>query len=81
MGMGKPVVASRIGDIPLILGDDGYLVEPGDPKEIAKTLKYIYGNPSEAAEKAKALRRKAEENYGWDRISKTLLKAYRGGRE
>ena len=42
MAAGKPVVASRVGGIPEILGDDyPYLVEPGDPVKLAAALVQI----------------------------------------
>ncbi len=36
MAMGKPILSTKVGDIPQILGDTGYLVEPDSPEEIAE---------------------------------------------
>ena len=39
MALGKPIVASRVGGLPEILdGADAVLVEPGDPKALAKAI-------------------------------------------
>jgi len=45
--MAKPVVGSRLGGIEEVVidGETGILVEPGDPKALAKGLALILGNP------------------------------------
>lgn len=50
MAMAKPVLASRVGDIPTILGDTGYLVDPGEPKQIATQISQIFSDPQTAAQ-------------------------------
>ncbi len=42
MAMAKPILATKVGDIPDILGDTGFLVEPDSPQEIATTIDYIF---------------------------------------
>ena len=42
MAMAKPILATRVGDIPRILGDTGFLVEPSSPKQIATTIEEIF---------------------------------------
>lgn len=54
MAMAKPIVTTRISDIPEVLGENGYLVEPGNPEELALTLQHILDHPQEA--KARGLR-------------------------
>ena len=40
LGCGVPVVATRVGEIDLIVepGTNGYIVEPGDPAELATAI-------------------------------------------
>ncbi|HHQ45018.1 MAG TPA: glycosyltransferase [Candidatus Altiarchaeales archaeon] len=78
MGLGKPIVASSVGDLPKILGGTGYLVAPGDPKALAKAFRKIHENPEDAGHKASLARKRAEDEYGWKSISKNLLNAYGG---
>jgi glycosyltransferase involved in cell wall biosynthesis len=42
MAMAKPVLASRVGDIPDILGETGFLVDPGSPEQIAERINQIF---------------------------------------
>ncbi|MGB3266746.1 MAG: glycosyltransferase family 4 protein [Microcoleus sp.] len=44
MAMAKPVLSTRVGDIPAILGGTGYLVEPSSPGQISQKIKWIFQN-------------------------------------
>jgi glycogen(starch) synthase len=50
MALGKPVVAARSGGIVDMVEDGrtGYLVEPGDPAELAAAVGHVVGNPRHA---------------------------------
>ncbi len=47
MMAGRCVIATRVGGIPEILtdGDNGLLVNPGDPEELARALLTVFNNP------------------------------------
>ena len=42
MAMAKPILSTYVGDIPEILGDTGYLVDPEAPEQIAQKIKLIF---------------------------------------
>ncbi|MBW4418932.1 MAG: glycosyltransferase family 4 protein [Myxacorys californica WJT36-NPBG1] len=42
MAMAKPILASRVGDIPEILGNTGFLVNPGSPEHIVERINEIF---------------------------------------
>ncbi|NDJ17226.1 glycosyltransferase family 4 protein [Myxacorys almedinensis] len=44
MAMAKPILASRVGDIPEILENTGFLVDAGSPEQIAETINQIFGD-------------------------------------
>ena len=44
MAMAKPVLSTRVGDIPAILGGTGYLVEPSSPAQISQKIQWIFEN-------------------------------------
>ncbi|MBE9164100.1 MULTISPECIES: glycosyltransferase family 4 protein [Microcoleaceae] len=44
MAMAKPVLSTRVGDIPAILGGTGYLVEPSSPAQISQKIQWIFQN-------------------------------------
>ncbi len=58
MAMAKPVIASRVGDLPEMLGTDerGWLIEPDDAAGLASALRSIADNPVDAARRGTAAR-------------------------
>ncbi|MFP6637351.1 MAG: glycosyltransferase family 4 protein [Nitrospinaceae bacterium] len=63
MAMAIPVITTNVSDIPEILGENGYLVEPGKPEELARTLKYVLDHPKEAKEKGLQARQRCIELF------------------
>jgi glycosyltransferase involved in cell wall biosynthesis len=51
MASGTPVVATRVGGIPELVqhGENGWLVEPDDPEELAEAILAVLGDPDLAA--------------------------------
>jgi glycosyltransferase involved in cell wall biosynthesis len=49
MAAGVPVVASRIGALPELLGDEDALVAPGDPGALAAAARARFGDAEAAA--------------------------------
>ena len=78
MSAGIPVIAS---DLPLwkkIIGDAqcGLLVDPLQPKAIAKAIDWLLDHPKEAEQMGKNGRKAVVEQYNWEIESKTLLNLY-----
>jgi glycosyltransferase involved in cell wall biosynthesis len=63
MAMAKPVLATRVGDIPEILGGTGYLVEPSCPNQIAEKIQWMFQYLEEAQEQGKRARERCVESY------------------
>ncbi|MEL6462113.1 MAG: glycosyltransferase family 4 protein [Cyanobacteria bacterium J06621_15] len=75
MAMGKPVLSTKVGDIPDILGDTGYLVEPDSPNEIAEQIKLIFDNLESAKKKGKKARERCVEKYSVEAMKPILESA------
>ena len=41
MSMAKPIIATRVSDIPEVLEDCGYLVDPSEPSQLADGIQYF----------------------------------------
>lgn len=65
MASGLPVVASRIGGLPDVVGDAGILIPAGDPVALAGELRGLIDDPAERARRAAASRAQAVA-HGWD---------------
>jgi glycosyltransferase involved in cell wall biosynthesis len=62
MAMAKPILSTRVGDIPHILGDTGYLVDPESPAQLAAQIQQIFAYPETAAAQGKRARQRCIEH-------------------
>jgi glycosyltransferase involved in cell wall biosynthesis len=78
MASGLPIIATRIGGLPEIIenGNNGFLVQPKNPKEIAEKLKLLLYN-RELVEKMSQNNKKKAMNYSWEKIVYQLEEIYR----
>lgn len=67
MAMGKPIIASRLGQIAdvLIDGRTGVMVDPGDARQLADAIVRLSMHPALAADLGAAARRVALERHTW----------------
>lgn len=72
MSMAKPFLTTRVGDIPEIIGETGFLVEPGSASQLADKISWILDHPDEAKAKAVLARKRCKEFYSLDRASSDL---------
>ncbi|WP_430647047.1 glycosyltransferase family 4 protein [Agromyces sp. GXS1127] len=75
MASGLPVVASRIGGLPDVVGDAGILVPPNDPDALAEALRALIDDPLERARRAEASRARAlarDWNWAWANLRGVL---------
>ncbi len=63
MAMAKPILATRVGDIPEIISDTGYLVDPNSPQQIAAEIKLIFADLEAANERGRKARERCIEKY------------------
>ncbi len=72
MAMAKPIITTPISDIPEVMGGHGYLVEPGNPEQLAKTIINIFANLEEAQRKGQNARKRCQELYDLKVMEKEL---------
>ncbi|MCK5548837.1 MAG: glycosyltransferase family 4 protein, partial [Thermoplasmata archaeon] len=76
MACGTPVIATGVGGIPEVLGDDGVLVKPGSAEAIAKAVLKLAGDKKGYQKLARRSRQRVEENFSWDSVVKRLSSLY-----
>ena len=80
MGVGRPVIASRIGGLPYTVSDrtTGLLFEPGNAGDLAAKLAQLLDDPALRERMGQAGRRKFEDEFSWpiliERQYKQILK-------
>jgi len=73
IAMAKPIIATNVSDIPEILDGCGWIVEPENPKQLAKTIKYVFDHPVEAKERGKKARQKCKREYSLEIMENKLI--------
>lgn len=75
--LGRPLVGSRVGGIPELIGpDNGALVEPGDPAELARELTRLLGDPELLRDLGQASAKRSAA-YGVEEFLDAVLVHYR----
>jgi glycosyltransferase involved in cell wall biosynthesis len=77
MAAGKPVVATRVGDLPQVVLDGmGVLVPPGNPDQLADALRLVIADPRCGASYGSAAREHVLKEYSASRWADRLLALY-----
>ncbi|MGI8331031.1 glycosyltransferase family 4 protein [Actinomadura scrupuli] len=77
MASGTPLVASRAGALPEVVGDAAVLVEPGDVEELAATLRRLHDSPAERARIGEAGYQRVQERFTWRAVAIATVEHYR----
>ncbi|MEJ2863539.1 glycosyltransferase [Actinomycetospora flava] len=78
MACGRPVVAAAVGGLAdtVVDGVTGHHVPAGDPGAVAAALDALRADPRRARRLGRAGRRRAETEYGWDRVAGSHERVY-----
>ena len=79
MASGTPIVASRAGALPEVLGTDGgcaRLVPPGDAAELTRVVGELLDSPDELKRMGAAGRRRAVEVFSWESVAAQTVRVY-----
>ena len=74
-----PVITTRAGALPEIVGQDGdtgILVPPADPDALAVAVKRLLGDESLRRKMGEAGRKRVERNFSWEQAAKKTLEVY-----
>jgi glycosyltransferase involved in cell wall biosynthesis len=79
MASGTPIVASRAGALPEVLGADGAcarLVPPGNVEELTRVVGELLDSPDELKRLGSAGRRRAVEVFSWESVAAQTVRVY-----
>ncbi|MDH2427718.1 glycosyltransferase family 4 protein [Sphaerisporangium sp. TRM90804] len=77
MASATPLVASRTGALPEVVGDAAVQVTPGDAEELAGVLRRLHDSPEERERVGRAGYDRAMERYTWRVVAMRTVEAYR----
>jgi glycosyltransferase involved in cell wall biosynthesis len=72
MAMAKPIVASVVSDLPIVLQNCASLVAPGDVSTLAKAIRHLLLNPDEAKALGDQARERCLKNYSMQHVADAL---------
>lgn len=75
MAMGVPVIGSRVGGVPDLItdGQDGLLIQPSCPSEIASAIAKVAHEPAFAERMAQRARTTVEQRFGSERSAQAVI--------
>ena len=76
LASGTPLVASRAGALPEVVGDAAVLVEPGDPEELAAALRELLDDGARRAELAARGLARVRERFAWPAVATATVGLY-----
>jgi glycosyltransferase involved in cell wall biosynthesis len=76
MASGTPLVASRTGALPEVVGDAAILVEPGDVEELAGLLGRLHDSPEERERVGAAGYARVQERFTWSAVARAAVGHY-----
>ncbi len=79
MACATPLIVSRAGAIPEVVGEDGYaaeLVTPGDVGELADAIGSLLDDPERRARLGANGRKRVDELFSWRAVAATVAQAY-----
>lgn len=76
LASGKAIVASRVGEMPNMVGEAGILTLPGNAQSLAMGIIKAYENDALRISLGRLARQRAENKYNWTITANNLLAAY-----
>jgi glycosyltransferase involved in cell wall biosynthesis len=74
MAMAKPIISTKVGDIPEILADVGYLVEPRSPDQLADMIREVFNHLDSANALGLKARERCIASYSTTAMATTLFR-------
>ncbi|MEM2943145.1 MAG: glycosyltransferase family 4 protein [Methanomassiliicoccales archaeon] len=75
MSYGKPVIGTRVGGLPEVIGDGGIIVRPRDPDALARSINLLIESDDLRKELGRKARERAE-GFSWDTIAEKVEGIY-----
>ncbi|KAA9407024.1 glycosyltransferase family 1 protein [Haloarcula sp. CBA1131] len=73
-----PVIASEVEGIEEFIDhrENGYLVSPGSPDDLAEAIRYALENPSQTRDWGQSARKLVEQEYSWEGVADRTFNLY-----
>lgn len=79
MAAGLPVVTTRQGDLPVLVGDAGLLVPPGDERALHDAVLALLRDPGLSADLGRRGQERVRRDFTWERAAQRFTELVGGG--
>src|SRR5207302_3585093 len=76
MASGTPLIVSRTGALPEVVGDTAVQVRPGDPEELSAAVADLLDSPQRRAQLGEAAWRRVQERFAWPAVARATVAEY-----
>jgi len=73
MAMAKPIIATDVGDLPIILQGCGIIIPPGDTNALGAAIHKVINSPDLALALGSQARQRCIKHYSWSTMSEELI--------
>jgi glycosyltransferase involved in cell wall biosynthesis len=77
MASGTPLIATRTGALPEVVGDAARMVAPGDAEELSTALRELLDSPAERDRLAAVALARVQERFAWPAVARATVAQYR----
>jgi glycosyltransferase involved in cell wall biosynthesis len=77
MASGTPLITTRAGALPEVIGDTAVLITAGDAEELALALRRLHDSPSEQARLPERALARVNERLTWPAVAAATAERYR----
>jgi glycosyltransferase involved in cell wall biosynthesis len=77
MASGTPLIATRTGALPEVVGDAARMVAPGDAEELSTALRELLDSPAERDRLAAVALTRVQERFAWPAVARATVTQYR----
>ncbi len=77
MACGTPVIATKGGALPEVVGDAGMLVPPADADALAAAIRQLLNNEEAQQRMSEAGKKRVKEHFNWEQAARKTLEVYR----
>src|SRR5438034_1076627 len=77
MAMAKPILATAVSDLPYILRDCGWVIEPGDVEEMSRAIQAILADEDTAIRMGARARKKCVREFSRSAMEPVLVEVFR----
>jgi Glycosyltransferase len=76
MACAAPLISTRGGALPEVVGDSGILIKPGSTKELVENIQYLVDHPETAEKIGRKGFKRVHQEFTWEKAAERVVEVY-----